>query len=386
MAEQRERKPRAKKPGHLKSPAFEDYTPWKLEKLKDVASAVNEGDFGPLGKLEMWLCTNGRVGACNNARLAGWLTDATLKVTGGSAAERKLMREDFERAFHTLPTFDILTDLRFVCTSLCQVRTDFDGLPWLEPWKLALLERRDTDRWYVNAEDATDGGFRSEKAVEIDITPQTGDWVLLGTERVRHPWHSFRAGWNIVAPLCIGGMNAFVWWLRNAMHTSISPIIVESTGSVVEDLDTFWELMKQIGQMVYIEQPFGKELKRLQSNPMDHQSPKELKQEVDMCIAEYLVGQSLSTRMDKGGSYAAVQAMIDRISAPLLRLELAQLADCVNAAWVPRWKVFRGVSSSMRLGWTVESLDDKVKLAQISTGGKTNETNVRSGSKSRRSS
>lgn len=344
---------------YLKSPPFEEYTPWTLERLKDVATAVNDGNFEPLGQLEMWLCTNGRVGSCNNARMAGWLTDATLVVTGGSDEEQQLLRDDFTRAFQTIPTFDIMTDLRFVCASLCQVRTDYDGLPWFEPWKIALLERRG-DRYFVTAEKSTDGLSSAE---EIDIS-STGDWVLLGTERVRHPWHSFRAAWNIVAPMCIGGMNAFVWWLRNAMHTSISPLIVETTGNTAEDLTAFWELMTQVGQLVFIEQPFGKEIKRLNSNPLDHKSPKELKQEIDMCIAEYLLGQSLSTRM-QGGSYSAVEVMVDRISAPLLRLELAQLADVVNASWLPRWKTFRGISTALRLAWHVESLEDKIKLRKI---------------------
>jgi len=219
------------------------------------------------------------------------------------------------------------------------------------------------------------------KEEEIDLTPTSTSWELLGTERVRHPWHSFRAAWNIVAPLCIGGMNALVWWLRNAMHTSISPIVVETEGVSAEDLTVFWNNMEEIAQMVYVEAPFGKKLVRLPSNPMDHHSPKELKQEIDMSIAEYLLGQSLSTRMDKGGSYAAVVAEIDRISAPLLRLELAQFADAINAAWMPRWAKFRGVASDMTLEWQVASLDDRLKESEIkanesksSTGGKGGET------------
>ena len=368
----------------LKSPAFEDYTPWTLENLKAVAGEVNEGNFAPLGKLEIWLNTNGRVGSCNNARLAGYLSDAVLTVEGGSEAEQALLRADFKRAFATLPTFDIITDLRFLCASLCQVRHLRDGLPWLQPWKIALLERRGADRWFVTNENSTGGNkiltplgtsWVDTEETEIDLSPISTEWVLLGTERIRHPWHSFRAAWNIVAPLCIGGMNALVWWLRNAMHTSISPIIVETDGVGADDLTVFWKNMEDIGQMVYIESPFGKKLARLNSNPMDHTSPKELKQEIDMSIAEYLLGQSLSTRMDGGGSYAAVVAEIDRITAPLLRLELAQAADAFNDGWVPLWQQFRGIGSPMTLGWTVASLDDRLKESQIrANNAKTNST------------
>jgi hypothetical protein len=359
-----------KKTAALQAPSFDEYLPWTLEKFKNVAGAVNDGDFSPLGNVIAWVCTDGRIGNCNEARYAGLLSDAEIEIEGGSEEEKELLKKDFRRAWKTLPTYEIMTGLRYACTQLVQVKHFPDGLPWFEPWKLQLLQQRN-DTWYVTKKEKKTStiylanGSTWAQEEEIDITPETGNFALLGTEQMEYPWHSFRAAWNILAPMCIGGLNALVWWLRNAMHTSISPITVNTTGVASEDFSAFWDLMTKIGQLIFLEVPYGMKLERMQSNPIDHISSKELKQELDMCKAEYLLGQSLSTRMDKGGSYAAVTTLVDKISAPRLRLELAFLADCINANWIPRWKIFRQVTSDISLGWLVESLDDKLKKLEI---------------------
>lgn len=352
-------------------PEIEDYGTWDFDRLKTVPNDLESGDFESLGYLDHWLCKDPRIGQCIVDRGAAVMQNAVLEIEGGSPEQQATLRADFARCIPPDTVSDLLTWQRLNKAEFCQVIHDTLRGPILQPWNPAFLSRDAERTWWLREDAKTSillpsgRGWNNKSPIEFGE-----DYLLLGTEIDPKPWSGIGAGWNILGPLCVGGVQALVWWLRNAMHSSISPLLVRTEGmDAKKDKPKFFRTMDEIGQKTWIEVPDGATedcITRVQSTPFDYRSTAELKKEIDMIKAEYLKGQSTTTRLDSG-SYNAVEVLINEVSVPMLALELARLAYSLNWWWIPLWRTFRQIPSSVvfELSWKVRSMKDMERRAKI---------------------
>lgn len=332
---------------------------WDFSRLKGVATSIDSG-FEQLGRFITWALTDGKVAWCCNMRAAAMLREAKFRAVSDSSRAAALLQSDFSLCLPHQTLGSLLTWQRMANVSISQVLHTEYG-PIVQPWNLALLSR-DTENKTWQVRTTSEDTWYSE----YDAITLGKDWLLLGTEVQEQPWWNLGVGWQVLAPLCIGGVLALVWWMRNAMHTSIAPVIVGTGGIRSPDRDKFFEQLAELGQTVYLEKPHEFDMERLRSEPTDFRSSQELALELDRRKVEFMMGQSATQRIEHG-SYGAVQSLIQEISAPLLALELENLAYSLNAQWLPLWREFRRIpaSVSISLGWDYTSLQDLERIAEV---------------------
>ena len=353
----------------LTMPNLGDYGTWDMDRLATVAPGLEDGDFTLVGQLIHWLCADGRVAHCCVDRAAAFRQDARIAVSGGTEAQQELLKRDIAMCIPSSTVATLLTWYRMLNAEFCQILWDAKRGPVIQPWNVQFL-RQDSlsGEWQVRTKAAP------SKILDLYGKPYDGyqtiqlgeDWLLMGTEIDPHPWHGLGVGWNVLGPLRIGGVNALVWWMLNAMHTSISPLKVRTEGITDSPAkEKFFAALKELGQTLYIEVPFGADMERVKSEPQDFESPKQLKQEVDKCITEFLKGQSTTTRLE-GGSYNSVEVLINEVSATMLGFELDAIAYSLNWHWMPLWRRFRGIDDeSISFAWELVSLKNRERKANV---------------------
>ena len=337
-------------------PAIMDTSKWTLDTLQTIVDELAGGGFEALGQLVYWICKDGRVASCLASRGASVLQDASL-LADGPEREAELLKSDFRTCVPPRVVNNLLTNLKLVGAAPVQVIYR-DGAPILQPWSIQHFEQdQDTWQWYV---------WVRKKGMQRDrvrIHWGKENWLLLGTEIQDQPWFDPGIGWQVLGPLRIGGVSAYVWWLRAAQHGSISPVKVKTEGGEIKNKDEFFSRLDELGQILYIEMPYGTDLERLKSEPLDFQAASEAKREADKIVTEYLLGQSTTTRLEQG-SYNAVEVLLDEVSTPLISLELTTLAYALNQQWVPLWKKWRGVSEDVQLRWKVQPFKEVQRFAE----------------------
>ena len=374
----------------LKQPQTEDYGVWDFDAVKSVSVDLDSGDFETAGQLVSWLCADPRIASCNVSRGAAVLQDARLVVTAPEKWKDQL-REDIGICIPADTVCQLLTWQRMMMCSLAQIIWHFEGQengpevgPIVQPWNLQFLRQsRETKGWEIKEGDSSSLLMPSGRAFGQQWKPikigadSSGEvnWIFMGREVNPNPWHELGVGWKVLGPLRVGGVNALVWWMRNAMHGSISPILARTEGMDPPSKARFLADLADLGQTLWIECPFLGEnqrpaLERIASEPLDYKSTADLKKEVDKLMSEFLLGQSTSTRMESAGSYGAVEVLLNEVSGKMLSLELARLARSLVVNWLPIWRHWRKVPEGVPIsfGWTVSSLKDVERRAAALSG------------------
>ena len=338
-------------------PAIYDTTKWTMADLAQIVDDLAMGEFETLGQLVYWLGKDARIGSTINTRGASVLQDASIHVISEDDSLATQLRQDMALCLPPTTINQLLTNLKLAGVAPVQVLYR-EGAPLLQSWSIQHF-RQDQESWQWKVR-------TRQKNLEIKEEPITfGEkWLFLGTEIEDRPWFNISSGWQVLAPLRIGGVSSLVWWLRAAMHNSISPIQVKTEGAPTEVKKDFFDQLDKLGQILYIEMPYGVNLERVKSEPLDFEGTKEVKQEIDKLITEYMLGQSTTTRLDTG-SYNAVEVLVDEISTPLISLELTVLAYALNEKWIPLWKKWRGVEESVPIAieWQVQPFKDVQRWA-----------------------
>ena len=338
-----------------------------LETLPSVRESLMDGDFELLGKLINWLCADIRVATALRQRDAAVYTSAKLEVTGPTKLAEQLQK-DWDR-YVTPVLSSLLTWQNFAGVALTQLLwSSTDEPPAIQPWDLQWLKYENESGWKI-AVAKSDSGFAAEtKDITVNLeAEEPRQWMLLGYSDTNPvPWFGLDVGWQVVGPLRIAGAWGLVWWMQNAMHTAIAPTQVKTEGNELSGKKQFFQDLEQLGRLRYIEVPFGVTLEKLQSHPLDHNSPKELHTEATQLITEYLVGQSTTTRLETG-SYNAVEVLVEEVSRPLLKLQLARTVTALKQQWLPAWRYARDVSPDVELDvvYKVYSRKEQARIASI---------------------
>lgn len=357
------RKPSRNRSRDFRQPSTLSFSRWSIDTVRSALEQHERGEFARSAQLAEAMGRDDRIAGCMNVRLNALcgINGVDFAIVPPDNGPQELADKVDEWWFDVVPDAvlrQILADVVYMGFAVVRKHWKLTGKSWqvseLERWNPGFVRWDEFRRQFA---------VQTESGVEIWLEDGDPEWVVFTPAGER--------SWMASAVRALGFayvMRQWNWrdWTRfNERHGQ--PIIAVKEPPEFEDgaKDRFYSSLKNMGSTGVIRLPqgtregMGFDLEFKEAKDGAFETFQKFRNDLDVCIAVFLLGQNLTTEVS-GGSFAAA-GVHARIAGFILAADAEALSTPLRYQVIVPWCVFNfaaGVKDCPWPQWDTETPED----------------------------